>query len=293
MNLNLKKMKRKIYTLLFIGVVFIITTSAILSSGVGEPWGMWDSTGSPAHIGAGNCSGCHAGTVNSGGALTIVVKDENGMAVSNYAFNKMYTVDVTVAKTAITTFGFDAEIVTAANTNAGEITSMDTTEARTVQGELSTNITHSKPAKTSGSHTFSFNWKTPAADSGTVTIYAAGLAANGNGKNTGDFTYTSVKKLNASSGIRENRKAISQLVISPNPVSSSFMLSYNLKKAGEVNVGLYSLTGQKISTLLTAKEPEGLQKQVMTLPANISNGTYLLQITTNGNVVVEKLSVVK
>lgn len=286
-------MKKNIYTLLFIGFIFIITTSAIMTSGVGEPWGMWDATGSPAHIGAGNCSGCHAGSVNSGGSLTIVVKNEKGVPVTGYAFNKMYTIEVTVARTGVSTFGFDTEIVTAGNTNAGTITSLDTLEAVTVQGEFSTNITHAKPAKTTGSHTFKFNWMTPVADSGVVTIYAAGLAANGNGKNTGDYTYTSFKKLNASASIRKDGKEIEGLQIYPNPVSTSFNVSYNLINSGNVSINLYSLNGQKVANLLSNGEVEGIHNQLLAIPPSVSNGIYLLQINANGNVAFKKVVVSK
>lgn len=287
-------MKKKLFILAFTASIFTITTSAIMSSKISDsrnPTGRWDATGNPANIGVGNCSGCHSGTVNNGGTLAIVVKDSKGKAISGYAFNETYTVEVTITRSGISTFGFDAEIVTAANKDAGKITAGP--ESHTVTGDRSTNVTHSTPAKTSGSHTFTFTWKSPAADSGVVTIYAAGLAANGNGKNTGDYTYTNTKKLNALSKITEYDKTIDGITIYPNPISSLFHVSYNLKKSSNVSINLYSISGQKIISLLNNQQREGLQNQVITLPSFISSGSYLLQISTDGNEILEKISVNK
>lgn len=275
-------MKKKIYSLLFL--VLLFSTGAIVITEdpvVGTPFGVRDATGNPANIGEGNCSGCHTGnTVNSnGGSLKIVVKDKNGNVVTAYGFNELYTIDVTVARSGISCYGFDAEVVTANNTDAGIVTSTDTTKIQTLVGDRSMNVTHVLPAKTANTATFSFSWKTPLADSGEVTIYAAGLAANGNGKNTGDYTYTSIKKLKAvASFIDENEQAITGISVYPNPVEEAFHLSYNLKNEKEVTVNLFALNGQKLATLLTMQHMAGRQSELITLPAFVKTGVYLLQV---------------
>lgn len=292
-------MKKKICLLFLIACVFIISTSAIKNndpqtSKVMVPFGVRDATGNPINLGAGNCSGCHSGTVNSGGSLKITVKDEKGNPVNTYDFNKSYSVDVTVARTSISMFGFDAEIVTSNNTDAGVVSSLDTTKIHTLLGERSTNITHFTPGKTKDSHTFTFKWKTPAADSGDVTIYAAGLAANGNDKNTGDYTYTSVKILTAiSTNMKEEAKVISAVSIFPNPVSSAFTLTYTLKTHGDVKIDLYSLNGQKVAELVKESRVSGLQQEYITLPYYIKNGTYLLQINSRKEVAYQKVIINK
>jgi hypothetical protein len=286
-------MKKKIYPLLFL--VLMITTSAIVIEEpiLGTPYGVRDATGNPANIGEGNCSGCHTGNaINTGGSLTISVKDKNGKAVTSYAFNELYTVDITVARSGISTYGFDAEVVTANNTDAGVITSTDTNKVQTLMGDRSTNMTHVSPGKTANSHTFSFAWKTPAADSGEITIYAAGLAANGNGKNTGDYTYTSVKKLKANPlAIAENESAIREISIYPNPVTASFHLSFNLRQANIVSVDLFALNGQKLGRLLMKEHASGQQQELLVLPAGIPTGAYLLQINADDTSRMERLLV--
>lgn len=288
-------MKKKIYPVLFLVLMF--TTSAMIITEdpiVGTPYGVRDATGNPANIGEGNCSGCHTGyTVNSsGGSLKIAVKDKNGNPVTYYGFNEVYTVDVTVARSGISTYGFDAEVVTANNTDAGVITSNDTSKIQTLRGDRSTNMTHVLPAKTANTATFSFSWKTPAADSGEVTIYAAGLAANGNGKNTGDYTYTSIKKLKAiTSLVDEHEQMISGISIYPNPVSDAFHVSYNLKNAEMVNVNLYTLSGQKLSTLLTKEHAAGQQNEAIELPSFVNAGAYLLQVNAGSISKMERIIV--
>jgi hypothetical protein len=290
-------MKKKICFLMLIAGVFLISTSAIINTETQDthimvPYGVRDATGNPANIGVGNCSGCHSGTVNSaGGSLKITVKDANGNPVSSYDFNKLYTVDVTVARTGLSTFGFDAEVVTKNNTDAGVITSLDTTKIITLQGDRSTNMTHFTPGKTQNSHTFSFRWKTPAADSGIVTIYAGGLAANGNGKNTGDYTYTDLKTLTpvSSTGILEDQQIISSVSVYPNPVSTAFNLSYLLKNQGRVTINLYSLNGQRVAELTTGERPSGLQQESIPLPESIKNGIYMLQIQFKNSTAYEKV----
>jgi hypothetical protein len=292
-------MKKKICFFLSIAGIFLISTSAMINTETQDahmmvPYGVRDATGNPANIGVGNCSGCHSGTVNSaGGSLKIMVKDANGNPVSSYEFNKLYTVDVTVARTGLSTFGFDAEVVTKNNTDAGVITSLDTTKIITLQGDRSTNMTHFTPGKTMDSHTFSFRWKTPAADSGIVTIYAGGLTANGNGKNTGDYTYTNVKTLNpvSSTGILEDQQIISSVSVYPNPVSTAFNLSYLLKNQGRVTINLYSLNGQRVAELTTGERTSGLQQESISLPESVKNGIYMLQIQLKNSTAYEKVIV--
>jgi hypothetical protein len=291
-------MKKKICFLFSIVVVLFTMTSAIINSGpsnsVMVPYGVRDATGNPANIGEGNCTGCHSGTtLNSGGSLKIVVKDDKGNAVSTYDFNKLYTVDITVARTNFSTFGFDAEVVTKNNTDAGLITSMDTTKIISLQGDRSTNMTHFTPGKTKDAHTFSFKWKTPLADSGSVTIYAAGLAANGNGKNTGDYTYTSVKTLSpiSSTFIKESKKEIESVSVYPNPVSNDFNLNYYLNNSGEVSIVLYSLNGQKIADLGSETKRSGDQREKISLPASVKDGAYLLQLRSANYTAVKKVMV--
>ncbi len=292
-------MKKKICLFSSLGFVFIVLTSSIINTEPKEthmmvPYGVRDATGNPANIGVGNCSGCHSGTVNSGGSLKIEVKDAKGVLVSSYDFNKLYTVNVTVARTGISTFGFDAEVVTKNNTDAGIITSLDTTKIITLQGDRSTNMTHFIPGKTMDSHTFSFQWKTPAADSGIVTIYAAGLAGNGNGKNTGDYTYTNVKTLKpVSTSINEYKKEISSISIYPNPISTAFNLSYILKNQGNLTLNLYSLNGQKVAELATEHRFSGFQEERITIPESVENGIYLVQMNLENSTVYQKIIINK
>jgi 1,4-alpha-glucan branching enzyme len=71
----------------------------------------------------------------------------------------------------------------------------------------------------------------------------------------------------------------------PNPVTDEFTLSYVLKSASRVRLDVFSLTGQKITTLSDEFRPEGLHEtRWNSLAAGLSAGCYVVQLTTeNGN----------
>jgi hypothetical protein len=68
-------------------------------------------------------------------------------------------------------------------------------------------------------------------------------------------------------------------------VTDEFTLSYVLKSASRVRLDVFSLTGQKITTLSDEFRPEGLHEtRWNSLAAGLSAGCYVVQLTTeNGN----------
>ena len=56
-------------------------------------------------------------------------------------------------------------------------------------------IQHSAPKTGVGSGTFTFSWTAPATSAGTIVLYAAGNAANGDGTQLGDHIYTTSLQL--------------------------------------------------------------------------------------------------
>jgi len=55
-------------------------------------------------------------------------------------------------------------------------------------------------AKGSKKKSWKVKWTAPASASGTVTFYASGNDANGDGKNSGDYIYTTTREIPAASG---------------------------------------------------------------------------------------------
>ncbi len=142
-------------------------------------------TGAP---GEGNCTGCHASfPVNSGsGTLTII-------APSNYIPGNTYPITIRLQQSAQSRWGFQITALTAANQPAGTLL---VTNATNTQKVVSTRqYIHQTSAGTfngtaNGPVEWQLSWQAPATSVGTITFYAAGNAANGDGSTGGDYIYT-------------------------------------------------------------------------------------------------------
>ena len=156
-------------------------------------------TGAP---GEGLCSDCHTGnTVNDGlGSVAI-----GGVPLA-YTPSQTYTLTVAVQHSGQIRWGFELTVLkNSDNTAVGALA--NTTLLTATQTSLGrTYVSHTTLNGQDGtllnfpSGGWTFDWTAPAAGAGTVTFYAAGNAANGNGLNSGDFIYsTSVASMEATS----------------------------------------------------------------------------------------------
>jgi uncharacterized protein (TIGR03437 family) len=148
------------------------------------------------------CTQCHAGTTlnGGGGSVKIVMPGD-----ATYTPGVKQHIQVQVSDPAQRRWGFELSARAAsdaASAQAGGLTPTDAnTQALCVNGRAAPCssaavlqfITHTLAGTrlgTTSSATFEFDWTPPAADVGTITLYAAGNAANGNNQNTGDHIYT-------------------------------------------------------------------------------------------------------
>jgi hypothetical protein len=197
------KTKSKVFS--FLGLI------AIAMIVMGHAAGITGQAASPSET---TCtrSGCHNSFALNSGTGSIVIS--HNIPATGYVPGQTYSISVTVAKSGVPLFGFDFEALKSSNTTAGTliVTSSTTTQVATSTNGRQ-NITHkTNGGFTSGTHTFSFNWKAPVAGTGTVTFYGAGLAANKNNSDTGDYTYTTSLAISES-----NILSIATGVVSGNP----------------------------------------------------------------------------
>ncbi|MFN7919279.1 MAG: choice-of-anchor V domain-containing protein [Bryobacteraceae bacterium] len=155
--------------------------------------------------GESTCTGCHTGTaVNSGGgSVQIQLPGDR-----TYTPGVTQRIKVVVADTAQRRWGFELS-ARAGTAQAGDLASVDTfVKAICANGrskpcanaQVLQYVTHTQTGTrlgTTGSATFEFNWTPPSASVGTITLYASGNAANGDGRNTGDHIYTTNVQLEA------------------------------------------------------------------------------------------------
>lgn len=85
-------------------------------------------------------------------------------------------------------------------------------------------------------------------------------------------------------------KNISQVGVYPNPFQSQTTAAFTLKQSSQVDISLYNLLGEKISTIESGFLVGGDHKYNIPVP---SNGVFFLVINTGGNVSTEKIICVK
>lgn len=164
-------------------MVIVLLTSTMMSDN-----GRAGKTGSP---GEATCIDCHSDySVNmSGGSIAIA-----GITGGTYTPGTTYNLSVTVARSGMTVFGLGVEALNAANSPAGTFVVTNSAETQiknaTVSSVVRPNLVHQLDGgATNNTHTFNFNWTAPAAGTGNVTLYYAGIAGDHDGNEAGDYVY--------------------------------------------------------------------------------------------------------
>ena len=170
-------MKRKVLrsiTLIAIAVIGLIN----LNYSSNPPIDRTNRTGS-------NCTGCHNGSLNpSGGSMSIT-------GPSSYYPGKTYT--ITTALTGGLIYGFEITAVQASNTSTGAGSFSGTGFNTTTSGGRP----YARHSSSSSTSSYGVTWTAPTTNVGSVTIYGAGVSANGDGGNSNDKTYATTKSITA------------------------------------------------------------------------------------------------
>ena len=97
----------------------------------------------------------------------------------------------------------------------------------------------------------------------------------------------------STSGIEEESMDLSSLVLYPNPISRNGILSFNLKKAGTIQISLLNSSGQLVQVLANERVQNGQQEIPINLNPALSQGFYILSINTGNSFIYRKLSIFK
>jgi uncharacterized protein (TIGR03437 family) len=157
------------------------------------------SSGPPAsHTGAPGeqtcaTAGCHTGAVNQGsGALTL-----SGLPEIGYVPGASYFVTVTLAQAARTRFGFQMTVIDDRGRAAGTWDNLEPGRVEMVSARVGANQRQYAGHTQNGvipngasQNTWTLRWIAPPQETGRVTFYVIGNAANGNGATSGDSIYT-------------------------------------------------------------------------------------------------------
>jgi len=143
--------------------------------------------------GEGICTECHVGSVLNDGVGSVVITN----VPAPYMPGQVYPITVTVERTAKSRWGFELTVLKDSdNTIAGALanttafTGTQSFNGRSYMSHTTNNIGSDGTFQGQASGVWTFNWTAPVAGAGTVTFYAAGNAANGNGNQLGDNIYT-------------------------------------------------------------------------------------------------------
>ncbi len=278
-------MKKIFYTLTLIALFFMIKDGFTNDNGIAI------KTNAP---GEQNCTtGCHNSfTLNTGGGSVVISCPT--MPNWEYVAGTTYPISVTVAKTGVNTYGFDFEASLASGANAGTLQVTSSTEMKTlngnVGGNLRTTMTHKAVGTGTGSKTFNFNWIAPATSVGTITFYAAGVCANNNGNNKGDYVYTTNQAITPlNTGIAAVSGEIKDLSVFPNPATDYVNVHFANKSNQAVKVELYDMNGRFEELLLNNTETSGIKMFRFNFNEKYATGLYLLKVSAGDEVSYRKI----
>lgn len=163
-------------------------------------------TGAPADHGGQNCSACHSGnTVNDpSGSLQVIVSDYSPLSqqliriIVQQHDSEVWGFQITVrgqsSPTAsagtLSVVSGPVQIVCDDGSQFGSSSGCTGTPTRQFAEHK-----NAPRGSTGAAYEFDVNWTPPAQEIGRINVYVAAVAANGDGKPTGDFVYTVSKTL--------------------------------------------------------------------------------------------------
>jgi len=266
----------RIYILIFFTLSLCLISYNVFTNAGGPTYGV---AGEPPLNENCAVSGCHSGSaVNSGGGTaTILFKDSLGNNVSSYDPNHTYTVTLSITEGAKTRYGFEAIILKSIGSGTNVIGTMIVTNSvktqlfgpatrkcimHTINGIDSTNNLRS----------WSFNWKAPASNNGTATIYAAFNATNKDQNSSGDKIYTKTLAITGNGtfvGIADKTNT-NKNHIYPNPATTYLNIDLNSK----ATITIFSMDGKAIYT--SDYDTSNTKINIEQFPA----GVYIAQVVS-------------
>ena len=219
--------------------------------------------------------GCHdSADLNGGpGSITITTPD-------TYTPGGTMNFTVKVEQGSQSRFGFQATVrpVNDPFRFTGELAlGNDTDFADAVQRY----ITHDDAVSGDGSSEWTFQWTAPTDDVGPIRIYAAGVAANGNGLRTGDFVYTDSLTIATQVSVEEELVPESFTLQSayPNPFVNQTTISYTMQQPEPVKVAIYDALGRVVKSIDEGVRSSGTH-EILVNAEDLPVGTYFYEVQT-------------
>jgi hypothetical protein len=262
-------------------VLTCIFSAAILflanSAGEGYVQGV-DRTGSP--FSSGSCNNCHSEGNFTPKVFVSLLRDTQ--IVNSYQPGQSYTIRIRVQMPFGNAgdYGFQAiALMGADNLNAGTFGKLPDGLRLTTLRNNRIYVEHSRP---SISNTINIPWIAPPSGSGSVSIYACGVAANGAGAADGQGASRLDNPIVIAEGTATGTQSIQaakfEVSLFPNPVQNELQLKVsNSSFRNSLNVRISSLDGQTVfqSNLQNA----GSNFQTTILTQEWISGLYLVSLS--------------
>jgi hypothetical protein len=263
--------------LLALGIVLYQPPVAVSNSSGSQPL----FNGSPVTIDQGGalCTACHSSFEPNEGTGSVTI-DAPSTFMPGETITFTVTVDNTTPPVGTLKQGFQVSVEDdAAVEHAGTLVIVDDENTRFSSGEQKY-VTHTTAGN--AQTTWTVGWTAPTDAPETVTIYAAGNAANGNFAPTGDYIYTTSATLSRS-GVSNEEEATPLVArveaIYPNPFVRAATVELTLERATPVTVTLYDGLGRAIRILEEGTIGAGAHT-VRVERDGLAAGVYFIEVRT-------------
>ena len=175
-------LKKKFYICSVLAFFFAASNSSVFAFSSGPPDGLTEAPGE------GTCTQCHSGnSLNaSGGTLVLGVP-------GTYLPGEMYDIIVDLSRSGQSRWGFEMTALNGNGARAGTFAPANNGNTQVTAANSKQYIKQTTQGSASGTrdkNQWAFKWTAPTNDVGPITFYAAGNAANGDSRTSGDYIYT-------------------------------------------------------------------------------------------------------
>ena len=191
-------------------------------------------------------NGCHnTNALNSGGAEVSI---SSNIPEEGYSPDSTYTITAQITEQGFPRFGFQAiAFGTNANTGVGAVTLTNEDRTRIQSAGDNEYVTHTSGGIDSlNSNTWTYDWTAPSAGGGEVILYAAFIAADGNGSNQSDFVYSTTDTLNEAVSVPLLENIVSQLNIYAVPGEEEIRIEMDSPHALDLGIHIRDLQGREV-----------------------------------------------
>ncbi|MBA4303202.1 MAG: hypothetical protein C0424_03145 [Sphingobacteriaceae bacterium] len=199
--------------------------------------GALNMTGAPGEL---DCTSCHhPGPANTDplGSMQILMPNNQG----TYIPGQTYPITVQVQYPGRQKFGFSAAV----RQRGIQFVQSGSLSAPTAAAlQISDFATHTLPSTAgNGQKSWTFDWTAPTTASGTLVVYAASVAANGDNDATGDQVYTDSLVLSVASSLWA-KDWLAPIKLYPNPATHQLFIEGEWTGAAVVDLKVYDAAGK-------------------------------------------------